>query len=87
MKRSVEILSHFRCDGCDKWWTVGDAPADKKTWYCPWCAKLNTEPEDKKNEGDVPEWNSVADSLAALGEAAKEMEKLFGPFKDILKKK
>jgi len=39
--RSVEILHHFTCRHCDKWWTVGDAPKGKKKWFCPWCGKKN----------------------------------------------
>lgn len=35
--RSVESLNHFRCQDCDKWWSVGDAPEGKHEWYCPWC--------------------------------------------------
>jgi PHP family Zn ribbon phosphoesterase len=39
-KISREILSHFQCAQCQKWWSIGDAPADKKNWYCPWCGTL-----------------------------------------------
>lgn len=42
--KSVEKLSHFQCDVCKKWWTIGDAPADRTMWYCPWCG-IN-QPED-----------------------------------------
>jgi hypothetical protein len=41
MVRIVENLAHFLCDHCSKWWAIGDAPEDKKEWYCPWCGKLN----------------------------------------------
>ena len=38
-KVSKEDLYHFQCpsEECRKWWTVGDAPLDKRKWYCPWC--------------------------------------------------
>lgn len=36
-RRSEESLAHFACAKCAKWWTIGDAPARKKLWYCPWC--------------------------------------------------
>lgn len=36
-EKSVEHLSHFWCPSCKKWWSIGDAPADKQEWYCPWC--------------------------------------------------
>jgi rRNA maturation endonuclease Nob1 len=41
-KISREILYHFRCEACQKWWSIGDAPAGKKSWYCPWCGILQT---------------------------------------------
>ncbi len=40
-KKSTEILNHFHCIFCKKWWTVGDIPLEKKNWYCPWCGKEN----------------------------------------------
>ena len=40
-KRSVEKIHHFSCGKCQKWWSVGDAPAKKKNWFCPWCGNLN----------------------------------------------
>jgi hypothetical protein len=36
----AERLAHFSCGNCRKWWTIGDAPADKKIWHCPWCGTL-----------------------------------------------
>ena len=33
---SVEVLVHFQCALCNKWWSIGDAP-DRDYWYCPWC--------------------------------------------------
>lgn len=38
--RSVENLVHFNCPYCQKWWSVGDAPEEKKDWSCPWCHAL-----------------------------------------------
>lgn len=40
MKISNEILSHFRCGKCDKWWSIGDAPC-QENWFCPWCGEKN----------------------------------------------
>ena len=37
--KSTEILAHFSCISCDKWWSIGDAPEDKKEWFCPWCGE------------------------------------------------
>ncbi len=36
-KRSAETIAHFACAKCRKWWTIGDAPTQKKIWHCPWC--------------------------------------------------
>lgn len=40
-KRSIEILNHFNCSFCKKWWTIGDAPKSESKWFCPWCGKEN----------------------------------------------
>jgi DNA-directed RNA polymerase subunit RPC12/RpoP len=45
---SVEILTHYQCGKCIKWWSIGDAPKDKKEWYCPWCG---TKSDTKKKGG------------------------------------
>lgn len=42
LHRSIEKISHFRCQICDKWWSVGDAPIQKKLWFCPWCGAEQT---------------------------------------------
>ena len=34
---SKEVLHHFQCGICQKWWTVGDAPAERLEWFCSWC--------------------------------------------------
>ncbi|MBI3397026.1 hypothetical protein HY045_00970 [Candidatus Woesebacteria bacterium] len=38
--RSKEVLTHFRCIFCNKWWTIGEVPITKTKWFCPWCGKL-----------------------------------------------
>ncbi len=40
-KVSVELLRHFQCGHCEKWWSIGDAPPDRAIWYCPWCGGTN----------------------------------------------
>ena len=40
-KKSIELLYHFQCIFCNKWWSIGDAPEDKAKWFCPWCGKKN----------------------------------------------
>ena len=37
--RSLELLSHFWCKQCKKWWSIGDAPLTKRDWFCPWCGE------------------------------------------------
>lgn len=39
--KKIEILHHFSCGKCGKWWTVGDASKMKKKWFCPWCGNRN----------------------------------------------
>lgn len=34
---STEILSHFNCSRCGKWWSIGDYKPDGKGLFCPWC--------------------------------------------------
>ena len=36
---SRETLYHFRCERCNKWWTIADADTNKTDWYCPWCGE------------------------------------------------
>ena len=51
-KRAVEELSHFQCGRCKKWWTIGDAPKEKKKWFCPWCGEGEESLQKKKiNKG------------------------------------
>ena len=52
-KTSIEKLVHFQCSDCNKWWTIGDAPDDKKEWYCPWCGTKNETNEIPTNENNV----------------------------------
>lgn len=36
-RSSVEQLKQFNCGGCKKWFSIGDPPADRTRWTCPWC--------------------------------------------------
>lgn len=36
VSKSVEHLTHFRCNACNGWWSIGDAP-ERDYWFCPWC--------------------------------------------------
>jgi len=33
---SEEVLTHFNCDACKKWWSVGDW-TKKEKMFCPHC--------------------------------------------------
>ena len=35
--RSLEVLSHFSCPHCRKWFSISEAPIERSTWACPWC--------------------------------------------------
>lgn len=42
MEAYLERLYHYRCDHCQKWWTVGDiAPQINQEMHCPHCGKKN----------------------------------------------
>lgn len=85
MKRINEILTRLQCKSCDKCWCVFDAPTEKKSWFCPWCGLGQIEEPD--NLQDVPEYDHVQELKITLNEATKELEKLFGEFGNIFKKK
>lgn len=39
---SLEYLYHYRCDDCQKWWTIADLqPKIKQTIHCPHCGYKN----------------------------------------------
>ncbi|MCB0277468.1 MAG: hypothetical protein KDI06_21825 [Calditrichaeota bacterium] len=55
-KKSEELLTHFNCEKCRKWWSIGDAPRDRESWYCPWCGHYQeVEEEGKGREGERAE--------------------------------
>lgn len=40
VKISKELLIHFQCEKCGKWWSVSEAPIEEKNvWWCPWCGE------------------------------------------------
>lgn len=46
---SVEILFHFNCYRCGKWWSIGDCPKDVLTQtICPHCGAIGGTEEVKK---------------------------------------
>ena len=68
MQRSIERLSHFACDHCQRWWSIGDAPADRTEWFCPWCGKTNTETAAQEfDETGSPVGERFEDFLVELG--------------------
>lgn len=40
-KRSIEVLSHFSCPHCHKWFSISEAPIDETRWDCPWCYMIS----------------------------------------------
>ena len=36
-KVSIEILYHFNCRQCNKWWSIGDFDAAIDSISCPYC--------------------------------------------------
>ena len=46
MKVSLELLYHFNCDRCSKWWTVADiTPLAGAIVWCPHCGFEGRVPE------------------------------------------
>ena len=64
MSYSIEKIVHFRCNNCDKWWSVGDAPIEETSgWYCTWCGVFQ-KPEERiqKNiDGVITDYKSFCD--------------------------
>jgi rRNA maturation endonuclease Nob1 len=54
-KKSVESLTHFICAKCRKWWTIGDAPPEKDSWFCPWCGTENKYENKATNKNEKNE--------------------------------
>lgn len=45
----IEKLYHFRCNSCDKWWTIGDFEMKKQQILtCPHCGKVDEVREDRR---------------------------------------
>ena len=54
--KSQEILTHYQCEYCSNWWSVGDKPADSSPKYCPFCGERleKTKPLKKINWHQMP---------------------------------
>jgi predicted RNA-binding Zn-ribbon protein involved in translation (DUF1610 family) len=46
---AVEHLSHFHCPNCGRWFSIGDAPAVRVVWTCPWCGKPSSYRERRES--------------------------------------
>jgi hypothetical protein len=53
-QKSKEVLFHFSCEKCKKWWSIGDAPEDREEWFCPWCGYKNDYSADHSNINTTP---------------------------------
>jgi phage FluMu protein Com len=43
VKLSQEILNHFGCEHCKRWWSMGSVKFELgQQLNCPWCGELNT---------------------------------------------
>ncbi len=50
-KFTREILWHFRCDACTRWWSIADFDENHRGYMaCPWCHALQ-EYEEVKDDG------------------------------------
>lgn len=45
LKLSIELLYHYQCDRCHKWWSVADiTPTPNTIVYCPHCGSKHVVP-------------------------------------------
>ena len=61
---SLEMLYHFRCVNCEKWWSIGDW-AYASDIICPHCGQHLHNPKSEKaimSENDSVDFGSIADS-------------------------
>ena len=41
MKYSKEIIYHFTCESCQRWWSIAlenELTNKEVSWTCPWCS-------------------------------------------------
>lgn len=51
IKYSIEILYHFNCTLCKKWWSIGDFNLKKNEHLtCPYCGCNQELMKSKKND-------------------------------------
>ena len=44
MKYSKEIIYHFTCESCSRWWSIAlenDLKQKEVSWTCPWCSHIH----------------------------------------------
>ncbi len=44
MEYSKEIIYHFTCESCDRWWSIAlesDLKQKEVSWTCPWCSHVH----------------------------------------------
>lgn len=51
LNSSVEVLTHYNCKACGKWWTIGDhfvilEHLKPKVMYCPHCGFKHSMTQD-----------------------------------------
>ena len=44
MKYSKEIIYHFTCESCERWWSIAlenELTNKEVSWACPWCSHIH----------------------------------------------
>ena len=44
MEYSKEIIYHFTCESCERWWSIAlesDLKQKEVSWTCPWCSHVH----------------------------------------------
>ena len=58
IKYSLELIYHFSCGSCNKWWSIADLSSNGeiKTMFCPHCGTVHhkfEEAEELKRKTNV----------------------------------
>ena len=64
MKYSKEIIYHFTCEKCQRWWSIAlenELTNKEGSWTCPWCSHTHDKETDttKYKNGTIEAYNLI----------------------------